>query len=94
MLRRCLTRRMKYADLELTTRGEFPHGMREPGMVAKLDKNVPWYFSMYKSMYHFPKEGDGWSDLNEGDKHHDLQMYYTLAWWRMGEGIYDPEDES
>ena len=92
MLRKCAVSRMKYANLELTTRGEFPHGMKEPGFVNKLDRNIPWYFSTYQSMYHWPKAG-GFSDLNEEEKHHDLQMYYTLAWWKMGEGIYDPEDE-
>ncbi|EKG05567.1 hypothetical protein TCSYLVIO_003354 [Trypanosoma cruzi] len=86
MLRMCRRLAMKYADLELTTRGEFPHGMKEPGFVKKLDQNIPWYFSTYRSMYHWPITGDNWSDLNEAEKRHDLHMFYTLAWWKLGEG--------
>lgn len=62
-------------------------------MVRKLDRNMPWYFANYQTMHHWPVTGDGWSDLNEQDKHHDLHMYYTLAWWKMGEGIFDGDDE-
>lgn len=93
MLRKVAALRMKYANLELTTRGEFPHGMKEPGMVRQLDKNIPWYFSTYRTMYHWPVLGDNWSDLNEPEKHHDLHMYYTLAWWKLGEGIFDADDD-
>jgi hypothetical protein len=84
---------MKYANLELTTRGEFPHGMKEPGFVRKLDRNIPWYFNCHRSTYHWPGAGENWSDLNETEKHHDLHMYYTLAWWKLGEGIFEADDE-
>ncbi|CUG91093.1 Hypothetical protein, putative [Bodo saltans] len=94
MLRRSPLFRMKYANLELTTRGEFPHGMKEPGFVRKLDKNLPWYFATYRTMHHWPALGDNWSDLNESEKHNDLHMYYTLAWWKLGEGIFDADDEN
>ena len=93
MLRRSATRMMKYADLEMASRGEFPHGMQEPAFIKKMDKNLPWYFTTYRSMHHWPAYGDSWSDLNEEEKQHDWHMYYTLAWWKMGEGIFDPEDD-
>lgn len=84
---------MKYANLELTTRGYFPHGMEEPQPIKKMDQNIPWYFSIYNTMYHWPVTGDNWSDLNEEERYNDLNMYYTLAWWKMGEGIFDPDDD-
>lgn len=95
MLRRTVARRMKYADLELVTRGEFPHGMKEPQWIKKSDQNIPWYFSTVRTTYVWPVLGDNWSDLGEEDKHHDLHMFYTLAWWKLGEGIYDdgPQDK-
>jgi hypothetical protein len=92
MLRLTARRAMKYADLEITTRGEFPHGMKTPQFVKKLDKNIPWYFHTFQSMYHWPVLGDNWSDLNEADRYHDLHMFYTLAWWKLGEGIVDESD--
>ena len=93
MLRVTSRRSMRYANLEFVTRGEFPHGMKEPKSIRSVDKNLPWYFSTYRSMYHWPALGDNWSDLNESDKHHDLHMFYTLAWWKLGEGIFDADDD-
>ena len=86
---RTIVRRMKYADFEITTRGEFPHALQEPEYVKKLDKNIPHYFTLFRSSYMWPVAGSGWTDLNEEEKRHDLHMYYTLAWWKLGEGIVD-----
>jgi hypothetical protein len=80
---------MKYGDFEFATRGEFPHGLREPAHVKKLDKNIPWYFSSFRSVQMWPVLGDNWSDLQEDSKRHDFHMFYTLAWWKLGEGITD-----
>jgi hypothetical protein len=85
---------MKYADLELTNRGPMPHGMEMPQPVKKLDKNLPWYFTTFRSMYHYPVLGDNWDDLDSKRKEHDLHMFYTLAWWKLGEGIVDDSDSS
>jgi hypothetical protein len=87
-----LATRMKYADLELTNRGEFPHDLRAPQFVNQLDKNIPWYFSTFTSMYHWPVLGDNWSDLKAPEKEGDVHMFYTLAWWKLGEGIVDDHD--
>ena len=89
MLRRTLPMCMKYADFEIVTRGEFPHGMKEPEMVKMMDKHIPEYFIHHRSQNLWPVMGDGWTDLNEGEKRHDLHMFYTLAWWKLGEGIVD-----
>ena len=83
---------MKYADLELPNRGEFPHGLKAPQAIVKTDKNVPWYFHTFRSVYHWPVLGDNWSDQNESEKEHDIHMFYTLAWWKLGEGIVDDRD--
>ncbi len=93
MLRSTRRHFMKYADLELTTRGEFPHGMKHPQFVKKLDKNIPMYFNTFRSMYHYPAHGDNWDDLQSKDREHDLHMFYTLAWWKLGEGIMDDNNE-
>lgn len=85
--------RMKYADLELTNRGEFPHDLKHPQTVAKLDKNLPWYFHTFRSVYHWPVLGDNWSDLREPERDNDVHMFYTLAWWKLGEGIVDESDD-
>jgi hypothetical protein len=92
MLRRTISHGMKYSNLELTTRGEFPHGMSAPGFVPKLDKNIPGFYRTYRSMYFWPVLGDNWDAMDTEDKHHDLHMFYTLAWWKMGEGIMDDSD--
>lgn len=84
---------MKYADLELAVRGEFPHGLRPPGFIERLDKNTPWYFQSTRHMHLWPALGDNWSDLKEPEKAHDISVFYTLAWWKMGEGIVDDWDE-
>ncbi len=92
MLRCTRHRMMKYADLELTTRGEFPHGLKHPSFVKKLDKNIPFYFNSYRSNYHYPALGDNWDDLGSQQREHDLHMFYTLAWWKLGEGIFDDNE--
>ena len=81
---------MRYADLELPTRGEFPHGLESPQYIKKMDKNLPWYFTHYRAMHIWPRDGDGWDDLNAEERHGDLHMYYTLAWWKLGGDIVDP----
>ena len=83
--------RMRYADLELPTRGEFPHGLENPGFVRKLDKNLPWYFTHYRSMHIWPRDGDGWDDMQTENTQGDLHMYYTLAWWKLGADMVGPE---
>jgi hypothetical protein len=87
---------MKYADLELSTRGDFPHGMTPPGLVPKMDQNLPQYFHTWSSTYLWPannRAGDQWDDLQQETKHHDLHMYYTLAWWKLGEGVWTDFDD-
>ena len=80
---------MKYANLEITNRGEFPHGLKAPAYINKSDKNMPMYFSNFRSMYHWPVLGDNWSDMDTERKEHDIHMFYTLAWWKLGEGIVE-----
>lgn len=92
---------MKYADLELATRGEFPHGMQHPQWIKRNDKNIPWYFTTMRHVYHWPALGDNWDDKGGIDgpgpwargKAHDMHMFYTLAWWKLGEGITDGDDD-
>ena len=84
---------MKYGDFEITTRGEFPHGLKEPAWIKKSDQNIPWYFSTWRTNHMWPITGDGWNDLENDEKRHDLHMFYTLAWWKLGEGIMDETSE-
>lgn len=84
---------MKYANLELPNRGEFPHGLKSPQFVDKLDKNIPQYFHTFQSMYLWPVLGDNWDDLESEKRGHDMHMFYTLAWWKLGEGIVDDHDK-
>ena len=83
---------MRYADLELPTRGDFPHGLENPGFIRKMDKNLPWYFTHYRTMHIWPRDGDGWDDLQSEQRQADLHMYYTLAWWKLGADMMNPTD--
>uniref|UniRef100_A0A7S1QU53 Uncharacterized protein n=1 Tax=Neobodo designis TaxID=312471 RepID=A0A7S1QU53_NEODS len=83
---------MKYANLEITNRGEFPHGLNVPNAIDKPDQNIPQYFYTFQSVYHWPVLGDNWNDLDSEKKEHDIHMFYTLAWWKLGEGIVDDHD--